>query len=142
MDGKLGEALAAMTMEFRILKRKSMSKSRTTISGEWNVTNSEMYLEDSYGELSMNFIKGKCQVLQLTWNQPRHRYMLGVTQLEKNFAEKYLGLQVDTHLNTGQQCALDSKKVNSILGCIGQSIASRSKEAIVPLYSVLVRVVA
>lgn len=90
----------------------------------------------------MNFIKGKCQVLQLTWNQPRHRYMLGITQLENNFAEKYLGLVVDTHLNTGQQCGLDSKKANNILGCIGQSIASRSKEVILPLYSVLVRVVA
>ena len=57
-------------------------------------------------------------VLHLGRNNSMHQYMLGAIHLEINFAEKDLGLLVDTKLNTSQQRALAAERANSILGCI------------------------
>ncbi|PKU47515.1 hypothetical protein llap_2157 [Limosa lapponica baueri] len=82
---------------------------------------------------------GKCEVLNLGRNDPRHQYMLGVVRLESSFTKKDLGVLVTIKLNISQQCVLAAKTANSTLGCIRRSIASRSREGILPLCSALVR---
>ncbi|KAK4822917.1 LOW QUALITY PROTEIN: hypothetical protein QYF61_023417, partial [Mycteria americana] len=87
----------------------------------------------------MKFNKLKCRILHLGPSNARHKYKLGEEWLESSPAERHLGVLVNSRLNMSQQRALAAKRANHILGCIKHSITSRSKEAISPLYSVLVR---
>ncbi|GAB0183018.1 mitochondrial enolase superfamily member 1 [Grus japonensis] len=67
------------------------------------------------GRNLMQISKRKCKVLHLGKNNPRHQYMLGADWQESRFAEKDLGVLVDTTLNVSQQSVLTEKKPNDKL---------------------------
>ena len=87
----------------------------------------------------MKFNKAKWKVLHMGQCNPKHNYRLGREWIESSPEEKDLGVLIDEKLSMSLQCVLVPQKGNHILGCIKNSVTSRSREVILPLYSALVR---
>jgi len=87
----------------------------------------------------VKFNKAKCKVLHLGRGNPQPKYRLGGEWIESSPKEKDLAAPADEKLNMTQQHALAAQKANCILRCIERSVASRSREVILKLYSALVR---
>jgi len=83
----------------------------------------------------MKFNKYKCKVLHLDCRKPHCQYKMGDKRIEHSPARKDLGILVDGHPVMSQQGALRSQKSNHVLGCVRRSVASRSREVILPLYA-------
>ncbi|KAJ7399963.1 rna-directed dna polymerase from mobile element jockey-like [Pitangus sulphuratus] len=84
----------------------------------------------------MQFNKTNCKVLGQGNSQCQYR--LRDEQTKTRPAKKNLGMLVGQRLDMNQECVLPVWKVNCILGCIKSSMARRSREVILHLYSVLV----
>ncbi|PKU47328.1 hypothetical protein llap_2353 [Limosa lapponica baueri] len=62
----------------------------------------------------------------------KYKYRLGTEWLESSTEEKDLGVLVDENLDIHQQHTLATQKTSRILACIKSSVASRSREVILP----------
>jgi len=87
----------------------------------------------------MRFNKAKSKVLHMGWGILWYQYRVGDEGIESSPAENDLGILVGGKLDMSHQCVLTTQKASRILGCIKSSVASRSREMILPLYCALVR---
>ncbi|KAJ7411666.1 rna-directed dna polymerase from mobile element jockey-like [Pitangus sulphuratus] len=111
------------------------------IASSWClVTSGDLDRLDRWAKTNgMRFNKTECRVLHFGHDNPMQHSRMVEECLESGPVKKNLGMLVNNLLNMNQHCAHMAKKVNGILVCIKTSVASRTREVIVPLCLALVR---
>jgi len=89
----------------------------------------------------VRFNISKCKVLYFVLGQgnSKNKYKLREELSENSSLEKDLGVLGYKKLDMSQQCALAVQKASCVLSCLKRGMASRQREAIVPLYSAFAR---
>ena len=101
-------------------------------------------LENWSDRWQIGFNKGKCNVMHLGYNNPKHTYYMSDNNntqvpLSETTAEKDLGVIVDNKLNLHEHVATATKKANSILGTIKKTFSCLDIVMIKKLFVSLVR---
>ncbi|KAK4818452.1 hypothetical protein QYF61_013658 [Mycteria americana] len=73
----------------------------------------------------IKFIKGKCEVLHLGFDNFMLQKSLVTNQLESSFSEKGLEVLIDKELNMSQQCTLVAKKKPPAYSCIRKMVVQQ-----------------
>lgn len=87
----------------------------------------------------MKFNSLKCMIAYLSWDNLKQEYRLGNEWFGSSHAEEGLKVVIDEKVDFSQQCAFTAQKASHIIGCLKRSTASRLREVILPLCSILMR---
>ena len=85
------------------------------------------------------FNVGKCKILHIGKNNPKHNYSMSGRILEKIETQNDLGVLMDTEIKFHQQTSSAIKRANQILGLIKKTSAAKNEENISVLYKTFVR---
>ncbi|KAJ7414829.1 rna-directed dna polymerase from mobile element jockey-like [Willisornis vidua] len=86
---------------------------------------------------AVDTLEGRDAIQRDPDSNPKYKYRLGRESIDSSSEEKALEMLADKKLDMTQQYALAAQKAKHILHCITRRMASRSREAILPLYSPL-----
>ena len=87
----------------------------------------------------MEFNVGKCHVMHVGKNNPRHAYSMCGLQLQQTKEERDIGVTVSDNLKPGQQCRKAAQTASTVLGQIMRSFHYRDRHIYLNLYKQYVR---
>ena len=87
----------------------------------------------------MSFHPDKCKLLQLGYNNQKHKYYIKDAEIKKVTEEKDLRVLISEDLKPKKQIANIVKKANRLLGMISRTLTCKNKANIMNLYKTLVR---
>ena len=119
-DTKIGNAI--ITEEDRLKLQEDLDK-----IAEWSKT------------WQMPFNINKCQMLQIGYQNKKHKYDMLGKSITVTPCVRDLGITVTTNLKFSQHCNEAAKKANRMLGFISRNFTYKSKDIVLPLYLSLVR---
>uniref|UniRef100_A0A7M4E698 Reverse transcriptase domain-containing protein n=1 Tax=Crocodylus porosus TaxID=8502 RepID=A0A7M4E698_CROPO len=133
VDTGVRSGLAKFTNDTKLWGKVSAPEDRRVIQADLDK------LSKWADENLMVFNTEKCKFLHLGKKSLQHPYSLGSATLSSTTEERDLGVMVDHKMNMSLQCDAAASKTTKTLPCIHRCFSSKSRDAILPLYSALVR---